>query len=241
VGGVAVRPDESFVDRIYLDVLVRDDLPALVRSTVREFDCALGLAISREGSRGALVAEARAAGTDPAQTPDAARIASWMYNAPQSASPLGVFTLRCERLDDDARSGASAVETYGDERGGNILVIEGGGEGVTHLVLARAKNSPFAPEMLEAAAAVRPHFSRALRLATRRRTPGPLTSHLRARFDLTQREAEIVATLNGGRLYQDVCDHLAMSRNTLKWHMKNIFQKADVSGLPAMIAKVNQP
>jgi DNA-binding NarL/FixJ family response regulator len=55
---------------------------------------------------------------------------------------------------------------------------------------------------------------------------------------LTRRESEIIACLVAGASNRDIADSLAVSENTIKTHLKSIFQKLNVRSRTQAMARV---
>lgn len=71
-------------------------------------------------------------------------------------------------------------------------------------------------------------FARALFASGPLVEEGTVTDVCRNRFDLTEREAEIVAKLLGGGSNQDVADSLFISKKTLENHLLKVYRKMGV-------------
>ncbi len=57
---------------------------------------------------------------------------------------------------------------------------------------------------------------------------------------LTAREIEIVTLLRANNDYKAIAAITQISSNTLKWHMKNVFQKFEVSTLAELLVKIRR-
>lgn len=53
--------------------------------------------------------------------------------------------------------------------------------------------------------------------------------HLKSKFSLTDREAEVVHLLSTGICRQEICNELCISMNTFKKHLQNIYRKMGVT------------
>ncbi len=107
----------------------------------------------------------------------------------------------------------------------------------TAICLYRDESRWFSHEDHQEAKVLYPHVSRCIRLLHQK---WQLTEDRVSRFHLTAREEDIVLELLRGRSYAEIGDVLRLSHNTLKWHMKNIFQKADVTSLAGLLLKLYQ-
>lgn len=56
--------------------------------------------------------------------------------------------------------------------------------------------------------------------------------------DLTGRELEVIRELAGGARYGEIAEHLNLSENTVKYHVKNILQKTGFRSTLALVAEV---
>lgn len=54
--------------------------------------------------------------------------------------------------------------------------------------------------------------------------------------DLTQRERQVLALVSGGRRNADIADELAISLNTVKFHVANLLRKAGVTNRAELVA-----
>lgn len=61
---------------------------------------------------------------------------------------------------------------------------------------------------------------------------------LRAHYGLTRREAEPVAELVAGATAEEICESYEISPNTVKTHLKRIFEKTSVSGQVELVRTV---
>jgi len=61
---------------------------------------------------------------------------------------------------------------------------------------------------------------------------------LRLRYQLTERELEIAFNIFKGRTNAEIAKELFVSERTIKWHLKNIFQKMEVSNRTAMLNRM---
>ena len=59
-------------------------------------------------------------------------------------------------------------------------------------------------------------------------------------FNLTSREKEIVRLVRTGKTYKNVAEELYISKGTVKKHIENIFQKADVTSKVQLLHKIMQ-
>lgn len=60
------------------------------------------------------------------------------------------------------------------------------------------------------------------------------------RIDLTSRESEVLALLAAGYKTQEICDQLALSKNTVKTHQKNLYKKLESSGRQEAVANAKK-
>lgn len=58
--------------------------------------------------------------------------------------------------------------------------------------------------------------------------------------NLSDREIEVLKLLASGKSYQSIGDELFISRNTIKFHIKNIYEKLQVQNKEQAIKKANQ-
>jgi len=61
-----------------------------------------------------------------------------------------------------------------------------------------------------------------------------------AGFDLSERECEILARMAGGGTNTDIAHALNLSRNTVKWHLKNVYAKLDVANRTEAVVKAQR-
>lgn len=80
-----------------------------------------------------------------------------------------------------------------------------------------------------------PHISRCLRLLSQKKS---LSETIFRTYGLTLKESEIIVLLQDGVTYERICAALKITRNTLKWHLKNIFEKLDVCNLAGLLVKI---
>ncbi len=59
-----------------------------------------------------------------------------------------------------------------------------------------------------------------------------------ASFELTNREIEVLSLITEGLTYEQIAPKLYISKNTVKYHMKNIFAKMEVSNRVQLLKKV---
>ncbi len=59
-------------------------------------------------------------------------------------------------------------------------------------------------------------------------------------FNLTKREKEVVRLVRIGKIYKTVADDLHVTERTIKKHMENIFQKAEVTNKTELLHKITQ-
>ena len=64
-------------------------------------------------------------------------------------------------------------------------------------------------------------------------------SHIQKQFDLSDREIEVVEFLIKGETNQTIGDHLHISINTVKSHIKSIYKKLSVSNRLQLVNKLN--
>lgn len=93
------------------------------------------------------------------------------------------------------------------------------------LALYRDKKRLYSKSELELANRIKSHVFRCFRVLASRSTK---TDQLASRSHLTKKEKEIVTLVSLGNDYAHIKAMLNISSNTLKWHMKNIFQKLEV-------------
>lgn len=85
-----------------------------------------------------------------------------------------------------------------------------------------------------------PHIERCLRLFE---TGGAFDEKIELPLDhvnLTSQETSIIELLWDGCTYAEISTRLSISKNTLKWHMKNIFQKYDAPNLASLLIKLKR-
>lgn len=58
--------------------------------------------------------------------------------------------------------------------------------------------------------------------------------------DLSERELEVLTLLSKGKSYKSIADDLFISTNTIKFHIKNIYDKLQVTSKEEAIAKANK-
>jgi ATP/maltotriose-dependent transcriptional regulator MalT len=58
------------------------------------------------------------------------------------------------------------------------------------------------------------------------------------KYDLTQRETEVILLISQGMSNADIADKIFVSSNTVKYHIKNIYLKLDVSNRVEALNKV---
>ena len=106
-----------------------------------------------------------------------------------------------------------------------------------HVVISlyRDKSRLFASEDVSIAKRISPHVTRCLRLLQRK---WALNEDVYRKYGLTLKEAEILERIQSGQSYVDIMEAARITRNTLKWHMKNIFSKFSVNSLAALLLKV---
>ena len=66
----------------------------------------------------------------------------------------------------------------------------------------------------------------------------PLSVGLAESRDLTQRELDILRELARGEKYEDIADHLGITVNTVKYHVKNMLQKTGYRNTMQLVADV---
>ena len=108
--------------------------------------------------------------------------------------------------------------------------------GIVALSAYRDCKRAFTKSELNFSRALYPHVARCLRLINQRRTTSDAVNQ---QFNLTIKESEVVSHLMFGMSYNQICDELKISNNTLKWHLKNIFLKFDVSSLASLLVKLH--
>lgn len=107
--------------------------------------------------------------------------------------------------------------------------------GSVGLSLYRDETRPFTREEIKMMQLMQPHLTRCARLFRDE------VSNRRARCEtymLTDKEIAIVECLFAGHGYDEVCEIVHITKNTLKWHMRNIFQKTQVETLAHLILKL---
>jgi DNA-binding NarL/FixJ family response regulator len=67
---------------------------------------------------------------------------------------------------------------------------------------------------------------------------GPTNSNTKAQFDLTQREREIVELLANGMMYKEVASHLGISMDTVRTHVRHIYEKLRVRSRTEAVNKL---
>ncbi|WP_425410229.1 helix-turn-helix transcriptional regulator [Hyphococcus sp.] len=105
--------------------------------------------------------------------------------------------------------------------------------------ICRARGREFNRDDVRNAAGLVSHIRRAFLLRFSQTGQRPTEKRISDSFGLTAREAEIANMLNQGVCRNDLCNRINVSRNTLKWHLKNIYQKLDVKSHPEMILKLS--
>jgi DNA-binding NarL/FixJ family response regulator len=58
--------------------------------------------------------------------------------------------------------------------------------------------------------------------------------------ELTERESQVLKELSCGQGQKQIADHLQISINTVKFHVKNIYRKLNVKNAPEAVNKINQ-
>jgi len=106
--------------------------------------------------------------------------------------------------------------------------------------LTRPKGEMFLGKDVELAKEILPHLNRAFRLLSVKRSEGADHQGWRDRFGFTDKETAIVELIHKGKSYAEICSMLSISNNTIKWHLKNVFQKTSVNKLAALIAKTGK-
>ena len=102
----------------------------------------------------------------------------------------------------------------------------------------RPHRQTFDQAAVEDAAFLQPHMERAFRLLSRKKEIAQTSDWEHENYRFTAKEADIIALLRNGMGYAEICAVLSIRRNTLKWHMKNIFSKARVSNKAALMSKL---
>lgn len=64
--------------------------------------------------------------------------------------------------------------------------------------------------------------------------------HLNQNSPLTSRETEILSQLSSGKSYGDIADFLQVSKDTVKFHIKNIYVKLQVNNKAEALDKANK-
>lgn len=110
-----------------------------------------------------------------------------------------------------------------------------GNRAVSMTIYRPARDDPFQHDDIRRAQSLQPHLRRALMLSQMR--PGP-TRIERAceRRGLTLREAELVVHVMNGAGYTQIAAMQRITRNTLKWRVREIFQKFGVKSRAGLIA-----
>jgi len=111
-------------------------------------------------------------------------------------------------------------------------------KGVVGFSIFRPKGELFQQQHLALSKEIYPHLRRAFALHNRRRASIHLSERAARYFNFTLKEKDIVELLCKGFSYSEVEAILRISKNTLKWHLKSIFQKVGVSSLSALLVKL---
>jgi DNA-binding CsgD family transcriptional regulator len=132
------------------------------------------------------------------------------------------------------------VERFAAASGDTSLVIPlGEAPGTPVIRLERPPGAPFSGAEFSSAALLRAHARRAYALgAGDAFGQGAANDALAV---LTPAEHAIVRSLFAGRSYDAILRAHAISMNTLKWHLKNIYAKLEVGGRDELLARLNQP
>jgi len=123
--------------------------------------------------------------------------------------------------------GAVVVYTWQLMSGQADTIIAAGAKGV----LAKSLGAEEFMSSLERVSRGETVVSRDFRLNTAMSWPG-------ADLRLTERESEVVTFLASGMSNRDIADALILSENTVKTHLKSIFQKIGVSSRAQAVARI---
>lgn len=137
----------------------------------------------------------------------------------------------CAAFDAAGRIDAAAA-------GGDLLLQLSGDAADRAIVLSRPAGPDFSAAERDAARVLEAHLRRAFQL---RRTAHELLEQTDALARLTPAERRIVQALRAGLSYPAICRREAISINTLKWHLRHIFQKLDVAGRDELVARLGSP
>jgi len=152
--------------------------------------------------------------------------------------PARVFTL-AEQLDVDAfERSAFYNEVFRISDMFDTLSVRAAvaGEAVSMTLYRPRRWERFQREEIRRAQALQSHLSRAFRLAGRRPDPTRL-ERVCETFGLTLAEAHAVGLIMSGQGYPEIAATQRVSRNTLKWRMREIFAKFRVRSRAALIAR----
>lgn len=64
--------------------------------------------------------------------------------------------------------------------------------------------------------------------------------HLNQNSPLSSRESEILSQLTSGKSYGDIAEHLTITKDTVKFHIKNIYLKLQVGNKAEAIEKASK-
>lgn len=108
-------------------------------------------------------------------------------------------------------------------------------DGQIGMSLYRDETRPFTGEDLHVGRQLHAHIARCVRLYY----DTPAGRHCKFQtYRLTAKETDIIQYLFDGVEYEEISAQLRISRNTLKTHMKNIFNKCEVRSLAQLILKL---
>ncbi len=221
-----MRITKEDIDRIYSDLVVGEDADGALGHLVNLFD-ALDAAVI-------LI------------RPSEAKLVSCISNEERNYSPE-YATLENQKalFELAAGDGISSVfsnDLLGDEYplgDSSILgVYFNLDDKLVGISLYRSSSYPFSNGEIEIARELKPHLERAVMLLCQKQNLPAVDAKFLDNFGLTKREHEIIEQLKKGLSYPEIQSVLDITHNTLKWHTKNIYQKMQVSTLPALLSLV---
>jgi DNA-binding CsgD family transcriptional regulator len=112
------------------------------------------------------------------------------------------------------------------------------GDGALALMIYKSGGRQFSESEIKAAGLLHPHLKRAFMIHDKLLVEDSVVERAARAYGYTAREHDIVVHLANGLPYRDIEAALGVTQNTLKWHLKNLFQKTGVKSLPEFLVRV---